>query len=154
MKPYLWFVCGAVLAALGVANGAFAAHGLEARLLSLYDDHSLVPARLAQYETGVRYQMYHALGLVVVGLAAARKNSPLWMLAGFCFLLGIIVFSGLLYLLVVTNNTQLGRIVPIGGVAFIVGWLALAAGAPSGFAPSPAGAERASPSPSRPSDDA
>ena len=129
MDPRVWFVCGALLAGLGVVNGAFAAHGLEKRLDAVYgDDVELLDSRLAQYETGVRYQMYHAFGLMVVGLVGVRKPSPLWGLAGFCFLAGVMVFSGLLYVLVSWNQPKLGMIVPVGGVSFIIGWVALAAG--------------------------
>lgn len=128
MNPRLWFICGAVLAALGVGNGAFAAHGLEDRLKKSYTDEAVLARRIEQYETGVRYQMYHSAGMLIVGLTAARRKSKMLDFAGFSFLAGIILFSGVLYLLVATNNTKLGMIVPIGGVAFVVGWLALAAG--------------------------
>lgn len=128
MNPRLWFICGAVLAALGVGNGAFAAHGLEDRLKKSYTDEAVLARRIEQYETGVRYQMYHSAGMLIVGLTAARRKSKMLDVAGFSFLAGIILFSGVLYLLVATNNTKLGMIVPIGGVAFVVGWLALAAG--------------------------
>lgn len=129
MPARLWFFCGALLAGLGVMNGAFAAHGLEDRLVPVYEEiPRLLPERIAQYETGVRYQMYHALALLAVGIVGSRKKSPLFDLAGFCFLMGIVVFSGLLYLLVFTNQPKLGMIVPVGGLAFVVGWLALAFG--------------------------
>lgn len=133
MNPRSWFVCGAVLAALGVLNGAYAAHGLADALVERYealelDAMQLIPTRLQQYETGVRYQMYHALGLMLLGIIAVRRPSPLWMLAGFGFIAGIHIFSGMLYILVLTNQTKLGMFVPIGGVSFVVGWLALACG--------------------------
>jgi uncharacterized membrane protein YgdD (TMEM256/DUF423 family) len=129
MKPGAWFAIGAVLAALGVVNGAYAAHGLEERLKPVYaEEPHLLPQRLAQYETGVRYQMYHAGGLMLLGIVAARKATPLWLLAGFGFFAGIAIFSGMLYLLVIFNQPKLGMIVPVGGLSFIAGWLALAAG--------------------------
>jgi uncharacterized membrane protein YgdD (TMEM256/DUF423 family) len=125
-----WFVVGALLAALGVANGAFAAHGLERQLLEIYEETpELIGLRLQQYETGVRYQMYHSLGLMLLGVVAVRRPTPLWHLAGFGFVAGCILFSGMLYILALTDTPRLGAIVPIGGVSFIVGWLSLAAGA-------------------------
>jgi len=125
-----WFVFGGLLAALGVANGAFAAHGLAKQLLIVYEEApDLIGPRMAQYETGVRYQMYHALGLMLLGVVAVRRPTPLWHLAGFGFVAGCILFSGMLYILALTDMPKLGAIVPIGGVSFIVGWLALAAGA-------------------------
>jgi len=126
------------LAGLAVVNGAFSAHGLKARLEIMHgDDTELIDKRLKDYETGVRYQMYHALGLMLLGLVAARKPTPLWHLAGFGFIAGIFIFSGLLYMLVLFDQPKLGATVPIGGVSFIVGWLALAAGAATAFRESP-----------------
>jgi uncharacterized membrane protein YgdD (TMEM256/DUF423 family) len=134
MKPGSWFALGAILAGLAVANGAFAAHGLQARLAPIYEDQPEVFAnRLAQYETGVRYQMYHAFALMLLGVAAARRATALWSLAGLSFVAGILFFSGMLYLLVFTNQPKLGMIVPIGGLAYILGWVALAAGGYGAF---------------------
>lgn len=125
-----WFVVGALLAALGVANGAFSAHGLEKKLIAVYEESpELIDLRMAQYETGVRYQMYHALGLMLLGAIAVRRSTPLWHLAGFGFVAGCVLFSGMLYVLVLTDFTKLGAVVPLGGVSFIVGWGALAGGA-------------------------
>ncbi len=102
---------GAMLAALGVALGAFGAHGLKTRL---------DPAMLANFETGVRYQMYAALALMVLGTQAGQLRAPLFLL------LGAVIFSGTLYLLSLTGVKWLGAITPIGGVLLIVG-LVLAA---------------------------
>lgn len=125
-----WFVFGALLAALGVANGAFSAHGLEKQLIAIYEESpELIGPRMQQYETGVRYQMYHALGLMLLGVVAVRRPTPLWHLAGFGFVAGCILFSGMLYILALTDTPRLGAIVPIGGASFIIGWLALAGGA-------------------------
>ncbi|MGC3970129.1 MAG: DUF423 domain-containing protein [Pirellulales bacterium] len=132
------------MAALGVVNGAFAAHGLRDRLPELYknvgeealgdgDFLDLVEKRLDNYDTGVRYQMYNSIGLCLVGLVATRKASRWWTVAGFCLFLGIILFSGMLYALVLTNMTKLGAIVPIGGGAAILGWIALGCGCLGGF---------------------
>jgi uncharacterized membrane protein YgdD (TMEM256/DUF423 family) len=110
-----WFAMGAISAAVGVALGAFGAHALKARV---------GPDLLAVWETGVRYHVVHALGLLAVAWAAERWPSA--GLAGWIFVAGTAVFSGSLYLLVLTGQRWLGAITPLGGVAFIVGWLLLA----------------------------
>ncbi len=108
---------GAVLAGLAVAAGAFGAHGLEDRVS---------PDRLETFRTAVSYQMYHALALLVVGWAAAQGGGALLHGAGYCFIAGILVFSGSLYLLVLTDTSWLGAVTPLGGAAFLVGWGLLA----------------------------
>jgi len=111
---------GAVLGALGVAIGAFGAHGLAGRV---------TPEQLAVFETGVRYHFYHALALVLVGVFAQRAGGatlPGTALAAWLFLAGIVVFSGSLYVLVLSGLRWLGAITPLGGLAFIAGWIALA----------------------------
>jgi uncharacterized membrane protein YgdD (TMEM256/DUF423 family) len=122
MRATTWIVIGGVMGGLGVTAGAFGAHGLKGH-------PSFSPDDLATFEIAVRYQMYHALALALVGLLGMRENSRLLNAAGWCFLVGIVVFSGLLYVLVLTGVKLLGAIVPIGGVAMIVGWLALAVAA-------------------------
>lgn len=108
---------GALSAFLAVAAGAFGAHALR----------DLVSAdRLAIWETGARYQMYHALGLMVVAYVSAQKDAGPARLAGWLFVAGTVLFSGSLYLLTLTGITWLGAITPLGGVAFLAGWLALA----------------------------
>ncbi len=120
-----WIAIGAALAAAGVALGAFGAHALRERVLEgLWTDR-----QLEIFEVAVRYQMYHALALVTVGLWAERHPSRRATVAAFCFLLGVVVFSGLLYALAFTQIKILGAIVPIVDLAFIVGWLCLAAAA-------------------------
>jgi len=114
---------GAIAALIGVALGAFGAHGVEGRVS---------PERVETFRTGVEYQMYHALALLVVGWAAAQGWGPPLHWAGYCFAAGIVIFSGSLYLLVLTDTGWLGAITPIGGVAFIVGWGLLAWAALSG----------------------
>lgn len=111
------FAAGALLALLGVAAGAFGAHALGARL---------APDRLAIFEVGVRYQMYHALGLLALGLAAARWPGTRLAAAGGFIGVGVTVFSGTLYAMAFGAPRWLGAITPIGGVAMIIGW-ALAA---------------------------
>lgn len=105
-----WTMVGAVLGFLGVAAGAFGAHGLKGMLTA---------DRLEIFETAVRYQMYHSLALVASGILGSSK-------AGWAFLLGVVVFSGSLYLLVLTEKRWLGAITPIGGVLLLVGWVFLA----------------------------
>jgi uncharacterized membrane protein YgdD (TMEM256/DUF423 family) len=107
-----FFLIGAVLAGVGVAAGAFGAHGLEGRV---------TPDRLETFHTAVTYQMYHALALLAVGWAA-QGGSALVHGAGYCFVAGIVVFSGSLYLLVLTDTSWLGAVTPIGGTFFLAGW--------------------------------
>ena len=100
----------------GVALGAFAAHGLKGRLSEQY---------LAIFHTGVTYQLIHTLALVGVALLATQIQSRLVTGAGIAFALGIVLFSGSLYLLTLSGIGQLGIITPIGGLAFLIGWLCL-----------------------------
>jgi uncharacterized membrane protein YgdD (TMEM256/DUF423 family) len=102
---------------LAVAAGAFGAHALRARL---------GPEMLAVWETAARYQMYHALALLAVAMAAGRWPGAGWTAAGWLFAAGILVFSGSLYLLAFTGTRWLGAITPIGGVCLLAGWAALA----------------------------
>ena len=106
---------GAILAGLAVALGAFAAHAMKAH----YDE-----AALRTFETGVRYQMYHALALLGCG-ALAQRGMPV-RLASRLFLFGTVLFSGSLYGLVLIEARWLGPVTPIGGVLFLAGWIALA----------------------------
>ncbi|MBP1154532.1 MULTISPECIES: DUF423 domain-containing protein [unclassified Paenibacillus] len=109
---------GSICALLSVAFGAFGAHALK---------EWLTPGMLANYQTGVQYQMMHSLGLIAVGLCASiLPASGHLRRAGWSMLIGIIVFSGSLYVLSITGITVLGAITPIGGIAFIFGWLSLA----------------------------
>jgi uncharacterized membrane protein YgdD (TMEM256/DUF423 family) len=114
----VFFLLGSALGALGVGLGAFAAHGLRGRL-----DVDM----LNVFETGVRYQMYHALGLLAVGWASTRWPGPATSAAGWCFLAGTIVFSGSLYGLSLTGQRWLGAITPFGGLGLIAGWFLLVA---------------------------
>ena len=108
---------GAVFGFLGVGLGAFGAHALQARLS---------PDDLAVFETGVRYQMYHALALLLLAALQLRTGGAGGTLAGWAFVVGILLFSGSLYLLVLTGQRSLGAVTPFGGVAFLVGWASLA----------------------------
>jgi uncharacterized membrane protein YgdD (TMEM256/DUF423 family) len=110
---------GAVSALLAVAAGAFGAHALRTRL---------TPELLAAFETGARYQMYHALALLLVATAAARLPAPPIRLAGWLFVAGTLLFSGSLYGYALTQARWLGPVTPLGGVCFLAGWAALALG--------------------------
>jgi uncharacterized membrane protein YgdD (TMEM256/DUF423 family) len=111
-----FLLIGALAGLLGVALGAFGAHGLRARLS---------PDMLAVFETGVRYHMYHALAIILVGLIAARLDGWFIRASGWCFSAGIVLFSGSLYSLAITGITMLGAITPFGGLAFLLGWVFL-----------------------------
>ena len=112
-----WLAAGALFALLAVAAGAFAAHGLRARLS---------PDALAIFETAARYQMYHALALVACGLAGPRLRPGPAAWAGALFTIGIVLFSGSLYLLSLTGLRTLGIVTPFGGLAWLVAWALLA----------------------------
>ena len=121
-----WGAVGALSAATAVAAGAFGAHALRA---------SLAPKLLAAFETAVRYQMFHALALLVVALALGQKRHPAVARAGGLFVGGTILFSGSLYALALTQayalgpfRIALGAATPLGGLCFIAGWLSLAWG--------------------------
>ena len=117
-KCYL--ALGCINAMLVVIIGAFAAHGLKARL---------TVENMAIFQTGVQYHFYHAVGLILLGLIALQiPISPYLRWSGWLMLVGIILFSGSLYTLSVTNIRWLGMITPIGGIAFILAWLLLSVG--------------------------
>ena len=107
------FAAGSILAGLGVVFGAFGAHSLRAWLS---------PEMLGVFETGVRYQMYHALGLLALAWAIGRWPERRLLPAAWLLLAGTVVFSGSLYLLVLTETRWFGAVTPFGGVALIVGW--------------------------------
>ena len=109
----LFFALGSGLCLLGVVFGAFGAHGLRS---------ILTPEMLETFEVAVRYQMYHSLGLLAAAWAASQWQNHLTTASGWCFLAGILIFSGSLYILSLTGVRWLGAITPIGGLAFIVGW--------------------------------
>ena len=115
MKTF--FALGAIFGGLAVAFGAFGAHALRS---------TLSPEDLATFEIGVRYQMFHALALLAVAWATTQWDAAALTAAGWLFAFGIVVFSGSLYLLVLTGQRWMGAITPIGGVAMIVGWVLLA----------------------------
>ncbi len=115
-----WFGMGCLMAGLAVAAGAFGAHALKQRLSA---------DLLAVFETGVRYQMFHALGLMALALAMDRWVAPSFQWAGGFWLAGILLFSGSLYALCLTGARSLGAVTPLGGVCFLLGWVLLVWGA-------------------------
>jgi uncharacterized membrane protein YgdD (TMEM256/DUF423 family) len=124
MKDGFWLQAGAAWGFLGVALGAFGAHGLKDRLNEL--------GQTTNFHTAAQYHMYCAFALVAVGLLVlSGRSSSAAAVAGWSFLLGSLIFSGSLYLLAVTGVKWLGAITPIGGVAMLVGWVALAVAAGS-----------------------
>lgn len=131
MSAARWIAVGAILGGLGVALGAYGAHGLEKQLAAVGYVGQDLAKRLANHETAVRYQMWHALAIVLVGLALSVRPLPLWNAAGWAFLVGVLIFCGFLYGLVLVGPSfrWFGAIVPIGGVSLIVGWALLALGA-------------------------
>ncbi len=112
--PRILLVIGALFAFIAVAAGAFGAHGLR---------DQLDPVRLATFETAARYQMYHALALFGVALAASRWPDAWWTAAGVLFAIGTLLFSGSLFALSLTGARWLGAIAPLGGACFLSGWL-------------------------------
>ncbi len=107
------FLLGSILAGLGVAAGAFGAHGLKT---------VLEPAMLAVYDTATRYQMYHAFGMILTGLAVRVTHDARLAVAGWLFAAGMLLFCGSLYGVSLAGIRWLGAVTPLGGVAFIAGW--------------------------------
>jgi uncharacterized membrane protein YgdD (TMEM256/DUF423 family) len=116
----LFYICGSLAGFIGVGIGAFGAHALKARL---------APDMLAVFETGARYQMYHAVALLAAAWGWTQWRSRAFTWAGGLFIAGILLFSGSLYLLALTGARGFGAITPVGGLAFLAGWLCLAWGA-------------------------
>ncbi len=113
----LFFCLGAISAFVGVVLGAFGAHALKQRL---------DPGMLEVFEVGVRYQMYHAFALMATAWALSHWSGSAGALAGWFFVGGTVIFSGSLYLLSLTGVRWLGAVTPLGGLAFLGGWLCLA----------------------------
>lgn len=114
-----WGVVGALLAALAVLAGAFGAHALKS---------SLTPVALAAFETAVRYQLFHALALIVIAGWLERPRHAAVAGAAWILCIGVVFFSGSLYLLTLTPMRWPGPLTPLGGLCFVIGWLALAWG--------------------------
>lgn len=133
-----WTVVAAILAGLAVGLGAFAAHTLDKTFAEKYAGQTRVVAGetvplarkfLQDFKTGAEYQMFHALGLLGVAVLVAQRPSRRARAAGWCFVLGCVLFSGSLYTLTLTGVTRWGAVTPIGGVFFLIGWALLAAAA-------------------------
>lgn len=139
-----WLSLGAVLAGLSVGLGAMGAHVLDDYFEEKYSSMEQKeiagqPVKasykyLQDFKTGAEYQMYHALGMIAVGIASQRRKSRAFSVAGWCFLIGIVLFSGMLYTIALTGLRKLGPIplgliVPFGGIAFLLGWFSFAVGA-------------------------
>ena len=112
----LWIITGSLLAALSVLVGAFGAHGLKSRVST---------ADLYIFETGVKYQMYHALGLILIGFIGFHYRQEILTIPAYLLLTGAIIFSGSLYILVLTNIRWFGAVTPVGGICLVLGWILL-----------------------------
>ncbi|MEX0779882.1 MAG: DUF423 domain-containing protein [Balneolales bacterium] len=120
MKAKTVIIIGSLLMALAVAFGAFGAHIVE---------NILTPERFQVYETAVSYHFYHAIGILFIGILSVFVEESRWLKwAGYLLIAGILIFCGSLYLLTLTDTGWLGAITPIGGVAFILGWIFVAVG--------------------------
>lgn len=114
MKPKSLLIIGSIFMAFAVAFGAFGAHIVQ---------DILTPERFEVYKTGVEYHFYHAIGLLLIGVASFHIEKSAWLIwSSRLMIIGILIFSGSLYILTLTNTGWLGAITPLGGVAFILGW--------------------------------
>ncbi len=116
----LFIIIGAISGALSVALGAFGAHALK--------DALAASGRADTFETAVKYQMYHSLALILLGILLTHFDHKFLQYSGYAYMLGVFIFSGSLYLLCATGITKLGAITPIGGVFLIAAWILLALG--------------------------
>ena len=124
-----WIFIGSVLGALAVGLGAFGAHGLAGFLAERHaEEPDLLARRMDNWDTAALYQMHHSIVIVLVGLIGMFRRNKWLTIAGFSFLFGVLLFSGSLYALVLLEIPVLGAITPLGGIGFILGWLALAIG--------------------------
>lgn len=130
-----WISIGAIICGLAVGSGAFAAHGLDEIFVKKYADQTRVVGAqtvplaakfLNDFKTGAEYQMYHGLAIIAAGLLLDRRPSRIGNVAAWSFLIGIVLFSGSLYILTLTGVTKWGAVTPIGGLLFLIGWLCLA----------------------------
>jgi uncharacterized membrane protein YgdD (TMEM256/DUF423 family) len=112
----VWIIVGAINCFLAVAAGAFGSHGLKTKL---------TPEMLAVFEVGARYQMYHGLALLAVAWISHQFPGRSVTASGALFTLGILIFSGSLYLLALTGQRWIGAITPIGGLALLAGWFCI-----------------------------
>ena len=118
MSGRFYILIGSLAASISVLAGAFGAHGLS----------EVLGERVDVYETAARYQMYHSLGIILVGILARRDEVRAVKVAGWLFLAGIVFFSGSLYLLSITGVGMWGAVAPVGGLLFVAGWAAMGLG--------------------------
>ena len=118
-----WLLIGSIAGFLGVAGGAFGAHALKSRISE---------AMLANFETGTRYLLVHAVALLVVGVLARRERTASLTPVGVLFSVGMAIFTGTLWTMALTNMRWLGAVTPVGGTSLIIGWLLLARAAARG----------------------
>ena len=122
-----WIAIGAICGLLAVGFGAFGAHGLEDHFAKLAEtDPALAVKRLANWQTAAQYHMHHSIAIVLAGLLMQSRGSRLAGFSAACFTVGILIFSGCLYTLVLTEVRVLGAVVPLGGLSFMAGWILLA----------------------------
>jgi uncharacterized membrane protein YgdD (TMEM256/DUF423 family) len=135
MSGARWISIGAVFCGLAVGLGAFGAHGLQDIFATKYADMTrtvagqtvpLATKFLNDFKTGAEYQMFHGLAIIAAGLLAQRRPAASASLAAWAFAVGILLFSGSLYILTLTGVTKWGMVTPFGGLAFLIGWLLLA----------------------------
>lgn len=137
-----WLTIAGILGAAGVGLGAYGAHGLEQRVVAVVagsgvsasdelpaEQRKEIARRLDNWKTAAQYQMTHVAALLAIGLAAGRWPSRMWCVAGAAMLLGIAMFSGMLYYEALAPERRLGIVVMFGGISYIAGWLLLAAAA-------------------------
>jgi len=111
----IFLLTGSILGGLGIAIGAFGAHALKKTLLA--ND------KLEVFETAVKYHFYHAFALLIAGILIEKIQSPLMNFAGYAFIIGVMIFSGSLYILSISGVTKWGAVTPIGGLILIIGWI-------------------------------
>lgn len=116
----LFLISGSIIAGLGVAIGAFGAHAMKAILEA--------NGRLETFETGVKYQFYHAIALILLGIIMQKFDDRLFTWAGYSYIIGILIFSGSLFILSLSGVGKWGAVTPLGGVALILGWIFLVIG--------------------------
>jgi uncharacterized membrane protein YgdD (TMEM256/DUF423 family) len=116
----LFLIIGSILGGTGVMIGAFGAHALKTLLET--------SGRLETFETAVKYQFYHALALIMLGILMNNQQHSLYHYSGYSFLIGTLIFSGSLYILCLTGITKFGMVTPLGGVLMIAGWVFLMLG--------------------------
>lgn len=121
MSGSRWIALGAISAGLAVGAGAFAAHGLK----DVFEDDAL-KKWLPIFETGAHYHLVHSLAVILIGVLIRQRPDSVLTIAGWAFVVGIVLFSGSLYTLVLTQVSRWGAVTPFGGVAFLVGWLFMA----------------------------